>query len=103
MNVNVNDIAALASLELTPQESEAMQKNLASILEYVAQLSRIPTEGVEPMAHIGGRLQPAGTQDAELTLRADAARESFPPSEALANAPAQAGGMFEVPKIVERG
>lgn len=103
MNVNVNDIAALASLDLTPQESEAMQKDLASILDYVAQLSRIPTEGIEPMAHIGARLQPVESQNPELTLRADAARASFPQNEALANAPAQAGGLFEVPKIVDRG
>ncbi|MGH9413329.1 MAG: Asp-tRNA(Asn)/Glu-tRNA(Gln) amidotransferase subunit GatC [Terriglobales bacterium] len=103
MNVNISDIAALAALDLSPAEGAAMERDLASILDYIAQLSRIVTEGVEAMAHLGARLQPAEAQNEELTLRRDEARAGFSPAEALGNTPAQAGGMFEVPKIVERG
>lgn len=92
--MNIADIAALAHLDLTPEESAAMQRDLASILDYVAQLGQIDTAGVEPMA------QPllAGAP-----LRADTVRPGFSSAAALANAPAAAQGMFQVPKIIERG
>ena len=34
-------------------------------------------------------------------LRADEPRESLPPGEALANAPAREGTCFKVPRIIE--
>ncbi|HXE30229.1 MAG TPA: Asp-tRNA(Asn)/Glu-tRNA(Gln) amidotransferase subunit GatC [Terriglobales bacterium] len=92
--MDIAHIAALAHLDLTPEEASAMQRDLLSILDYVNQLNQIDTQGVEPMA------QPlvAGSP-----LRSDAVQPWFSQAEAMANAPAAAHGMFEVPKILDRG
>ncbi|MGN6593481.1 MAG: Asp-tRNA(Asn)/Glu-tRNA(Gln) amidotransferase subunit GatC [Terriglobales bacterium] len=100
MPIDVNAIAALASLELSPEEAGPLQTDLARILDYVALLNQMPTEGVPPTAHLVDNAP-------EATLRDDQVRATVSPWEApaaaLANAPAQAGNMFEVPKIIERG
>jgi aspartyl-tRNA(Asn)/glutamyl-tRNA(Gln) amidotransferase subunit C len=92
--MNVEVMAQLAQLALTPEEAAALGRDLAAILDYVGQLNRIDTAGVEPTAQ---------ALVAETPLRDDTARPCFTPAEALANAPAAAHGMFAVPKILERG
>ncbi|HUX66830.1 MAG TPA: Asp-tRNA(Asn)/Glu-tRNA(Gln) amidotransferase subunit GatC [Terriglobales bacterium] len=89
--MNLAAIAQLAQLDLTPAEAEAMQRDLQAILDYIAQLQQIETSGVEPMAQ---------ALVADTPLRADTVQPWFSAEEALANAPAQRDGMFEVPKIL---
>lgn len=43
----VINIAKLARLELTDSEVEKMQKDLAGILDYIDQLNRVDTSGVD--------------------------------------------------------
>ncbi|HWG36956.1 MAG TPA: Asp-tRNA(Asn)/Glu-tRNA(Gln) amidotransferase subunit GatC [Terriglobales bacterium] len=94
MKVNVSDVAVLANLDLTPEEIAALERDLNSVLDYVAQLGQIDTEGVPPMSHALLSHAP---------LRDDQVHPWFSVAEALSNAPAQGAGMFEVPKILERG
>lgn len=90
--IDVAYIAGLAKLELTPDEEERFTKDLGQVLEYVAQLEKWDTTGVEPMYH------PLPMYDA---LRSDTPGESLSQEAALANAPAQGDGQFRVPKVVE--
>lgn len=88
----VRRIAALARLELSPDEEGRLAEQLSAILSYVEQLSALDVEGVEPMTHAL----------AEATaLRDDAVHESLAPADALANAPARDGTFFVVPRILE--
>jgi len=91
---DIDTIATLAQLDLTAEETSGLRQDLESILGYVNRLSAIDTAGVEPMA------QPLV---AETPLREDTVRDWFSQDEALSNAPAARQGMFEVPKIVDRG
>ena len=61
-------------------------------MEWVGALSAVPTEGVMPMAH---------PHDVGLRLREDEALALPPRDQLLANAPAQAGGLFLVPRVIE--
>ncbi len=92
--MNIEETAQLAQLDLTPEESERLGRDLRAILEYVGQLNRMDTAGVEPMAQAIVAATP---------LRVDRACAGFTPEQALANAPEAAHGMFAVPKILERG
>jgi len=47
----VEHIAKLARLAVTPEERDAFSRQLSSILEYVSQLQRIDTNGVEPLSY----------------------------------------------------
>lgn len=48
--INVKHIAKLARLGITEQEEEKFQKELSSILDYVGELNKVDTEGVEPLS-----------------------------------------------------
>lgn len=47
-------IAKLARLELKEEEVEKFRTQLSEILEYVGQLQKVKTEGVEPISQITG-------------------------------------------------
>jgi aspartyl-tRNA(Asn)/glutamyl-tRNA(Gln) amidotransferase subunit C len=50
----VQHIAKLARLTLTPAEAEKMTKELSSILQYVEQLKEVNTDSVIPTAQVTG-------------------------------------------------
>lgn len=85
-------VAKLARLELAEDEVERMMKDLGNILEYVAQLSELDTEGVPETAHLSAQGAP---------FRDDSVVQSLSNAQALAEAPRQAGGAFAVPAFVD--
>ncbi len=85
-------VASLARLEMTDAELAAMTEQLSAILDYVDQLKQVPTDNVEPLAH---------PLDLHNVFRPDEPIPSLPRDEALANAPAQADGFFEVPAVLD--
>jgi aspartyl-tRNA(Asn)/glutamyl-tRNA(Gln) amidotransferase subunit C len=88
----VERIADLARLELTPEEAGRMTGELEAILAYVETLRALDTEGVEPTAHAFPLPTP---------LRDDRPVEPLDPERALANAPARDGFAFVVPKVLD--
>ena len=88
----VDHIALLARLDLSPAERARAATELSQILDYFETLNQLDTEGVEPMAHV---------LPVENVLRPDVARPSLPRELALQNAPEAADGMFQVPRVVE--
>ena len=92
----VRYVAALANLDLTPDEIDRMVHDLGSILEHMDRLAEIDTAGVEPMSQV---LYEA---DETATLRPDTERAPLGNAAALGNAPLAANGFFKVPKVIER-
>jgi len=88
----VEHIAHLARLELSPAERDAMARDLDGILDYVADLQALDTTGIEPTSHP----IPVPTP-----LRADVAVAPIDPELAVANAPQRAGTAFVVPKVID--
>ncbi len=87
----VEHIARLARLNLTPEEIERYTTELTVILDYIDQLKSVNTEGVEPQNQF---------ITAENVFREDIAEPSLPREKALANAPQQDGEFFLVPKVI---
>jgi aspartyl-tRNA(Asn)/glutamyl-tRNA(Gln) amidotransferase subunit C len=87
----VEHIARLARLNLSPEEIERYTTELTVILEYIDQLKSVNTEGVEPQNQF---------ITAENVFREDVAEPSLPREKALANAPQQDGECFLVPKVI---
>lgn len=88
----VEDVARLARLALSPEEVDLYTTQMQRILGYVEKLSELDTSGVEPSA---------STELAEGLMREDTPRGSLDKEEALGNAPARARGCFKVPQIIE--
>lgn len=87
----VEKVAKLSRLNLDEEEKELYANQLSQILDTMEGLQQIDTEGVAPLAHV---------LPIENVLREDEVGECFPQETVLANAPEQADGMFQVPKIV---
>ena len=90
--MDVQYVAYLARLDLTPEEQARFGSQLGEILAYFEQLKQVDVTGVEPLAHAMPLVN---------VTRRDAVGESLPHDDALRNAPAPVGGLFAVPKIVE--
>lgn len=92
---DVEKVAQLAHLEITPDELKIFAPQMAEIVAYVEQLSAIDTSNVEPS--LGG-LTPEGERtDAS---RDDVVTPSLGQKTALAEAPDAASGYFRVPKVL---
>jgi aspartyl-tRNA(Asn)/glutamyl-tRNA(Gln) amidotransferase subunit C len=92
VEIDVKYVAHLARLSLSPEEERKMSEQLGNILGYIEKLKEVDVSGVEPTAHAFPLVN---------VTRPDEVRPSLSNEEALRNAPAQANGLFIVPKIVE--
>jgi len=90
--IDIKYVAHLARLQLTPDEESKLGAQLGNILGYIEKLDQLDVSGVEPTAHAVPMVN---------VTRPDEIRPSLPHDDALRNAPAQANGLFIVPKIVE--
>lgn len=91
-DIDVKYVAHLARLALTPEEERVIGAQLGHVLEYIEKLKEVDVTGVEPTAHPFPLVN---------VTRPDVTVASLDHESAMCNAPAQANGLFMVPKIVE--
>lgn len=85
-------VALLARLSLTPEETKLMATQLSSVLKHFEEVSKINTDGVEPL------ITPT---DIEAFWREDKAEGWENAAEkAMQNAPESVGNLFKVPPVV---
>jgi aspartyl-tRNA(Asn)/glutamyl-tRNA(Gln) amidotransferase subunit C len=90
--LEVQRIAALARLALTPEEEQDLLKHFASMLSYVEKLHLVDTSEVMPMSH---------AIEVPSPFREDCVTNRPNPDALLANAPTREEYFFKVPKILE--
>ncbi|MBS1813500.1 MAG: Asp-tRNA(Asn)/Glu-tRNA(Gln) amidotransferase subunit GatC [Acidobacteria bacterium] len=95
----VRHVATLANLELTTKEQAQMQRDLNSILSYIAELNELNTSDVPPLAQVSELLTETPTS---AWLREDIRRESLNRELVMDEAPETDGRFFKVPKVIER-
>ena len=88
----VESIAHLARLQITPEEVPTYVDNLSRIIDFVNQLDGAETDGVEPMAHPLNMTQP---------MRPDEVIESDQRDLYQENASATEAGLYLVPRVIE--
>lgn len=92
LSADVEKIAHLARLAISPEETARYAEDLSRILDLVAQMEAVDTRGVEPMAHplrMAQRLRPDRPTEHDL-------RNQF-----QAIAPLTEAGLYLVPKVIE--
>ncbi len=89
---DVRKVALLARLRLDDEETERMQQQLSSILDYMAMLGEVDVDGVAPTAQV---------TDVVNVVRPDEVRPSLPVDDALSGAPARVGDYFKVKPVFE--
>ncbi len=88
---DVIKVAQLARLELSEAEIAALTSQLGDVLAYIEQLSKLDTEGVEPMAHAVEMVN---------VLAEDVIEESFDREQILSNAPSRDDTCYRVPPVL---
>ena len=90
---DVERVAALAHLYLTPDEKALFTRQLDGILDYARQLQAIDTTGVPATAHVHAH------QESE---RDDERRASLALTDVVENAPDAnpEAGLFRVPRVI---
>ena len=88
----VEYVAHLARLEITPKEKEKFTAQLNDILLYINKLNELDTKGVEPMSHA------IAVSNA---FREDKVSDSIGTAKSLTNAPDARGEFFRVPKVID--
>lgn len=91
-DLNIDRVAKLARLALTPEEKATFSQQLGSVLHHIEQLGQIDVTGVEPSAHAFA---------VDNVWQEDVARPGLTVEQALRNTPAQRDNMIAVPKVVE--
>jgi aspartyl-tRNA(Asn)/glutamyl-tRNA(Gln) amidotransferase subunit C len=86
----VQHIAQLARLQLTPEEEQKYQQQLSSILEYVSQLSQVETASVAPTSQVTGLLN---------ITQADQITEPHNQEDLIKQAPQAADGYVKVKAV----
>jgi aspartyl-tRNA(Asn)/glutamyl-tRNA(Gln) amidotransferase subunit C len=91
-DLNIDHVAKLARLALTPEEKATFAQQLGDVLHHIEQLGKVDVSQVEPTAHAS----PVFNVWAD-----DVAQPGLSVADALRNAPAQRDYMVVVPKVVE--
>jgi aspartyl-tRNA(Asn)/glutamyl-tRNA(Gln) amidotransferase subunit C len=90
--LNIDHVAKLARLALTPEEKAKFAQQLGDVLHHIEQLSKVDVSNVEPTAHAFAVYN---------VWADDVAQPGLSVEQALRNAPAQREHMVVVPKVVE--
>ena len=88
----INRLAELSKLKFEGEEKEAIKSDLEKMLDFVAALDKVDTDGVEPLIHLS---------DATNVLRPDESALEITKEEALMNAPQKDSDYFKVPRVVK--
>jgi aspartyl-tRNA(Asn)/glutamyl-tRNA(Gln) amidotransferase subunit C len=92
VEIDVDHVARLARLELTPEERERFRRQLGLILEHAERVRELAAEDVPPTSHPIPRAN---------VMRPDEPESTLSQEEALAGAPEIEDGRFNVPRILE--
>ena len=91
-DLDVGYVSKLARLNLSEEETQLFQKQLADVLKYAEKLSNVDVSHVEAAAHAVPMFN---------VFREDEPCDWFTAEEALSNAPHKANQLFVVTKVVE--
>jgi aspartyl-tRNA(Asn)/glutamyl-tRNA(Gln) amidotransferase subunit C len=91
-DLDVEYVSKLARLNLSKEETQLFQRQLADVLKYAEKLREVDVSHVEAAAHAVPMFN---------VFREDEPRDWFTAEEALSNAPLKANQLIIVTKVVE--
>ena len=87
----IDHIAHLSRLEFDGEAKEVIKKDVENMIEFVDQLKRIDTEGVEPLIFMSESIN---------VLREDMDKDTITQEEALINAAHHDSDYFKIAKVL---
>lgn len=84
----------LCRIECTPEEESDIAASLSRVLDYVAQLKEIDTDGVKSCRYVLRSM-------VKNQMREDVVKDTLSKESFLGNAPEQIGGMIRIPTVMK--
>lgn len=91
-NADVQKVARLARLAMSPTEIETARAQLSGIFDLIAEMQAVDTKGIAPMSH---------AQDLSQRLREDVVTETNQRELFQSIAPQVEAGLYLVPQVIE--
>ena len=88
---DIEYVAKLAKLKLSDEEKDKLVSQMADIVEFANNISKLDTDGVKPTNHI---------LDVSNAFREDEVKPSYNREDILKNAPVKEAGCIVVPSII---
>jgi len=88
--VDVDHLAKLAKLNLSPKEKKTLKQQLEETIKYIKILQELKTDSISPTSQVTGQKN---------LDRADQPKRGLTPTTALANASRQKNGYFVTPRV----
>ena len=85
-------LAELARLEIKPEQEEKLTKDLSQIINWVAQLQEVNTDGIEPLLNMSHEIN---------AMREDVKGNMISKDEALSHAKQKDEQFFLVNKVID--
>jgi aspartyl-tRNA(Asn)/glutamyl-tRNA(Gln) amidotransferase subunit C len=89
----IDQLAHLSRLRFDHSENESIRNDLEKMVVFVEKLREVPTEGVQPLLHIGKSTN---------VLREDIISGMVTREEGLRNAPQADAAFFKVPTVIRK-
>lgn len=87
----INHIAHLSKLSFEGSERKAIKKDMENITDFIAKLSELETDNVEPLIFMSDEVN---------VLREDIPKNTVSHEQALKNAPKKDADYFRIPKVL---
>ena len=88
----IRQISVLTRIAMTEDELDVMRAQMSNILDSVAILNEVDTEGVEPTGH---------SVNIKSVMREDQRQDSLTQDETLLNAPRRDGSFIRIKAVLE--
>ena len=88
----IRQISVLTRIAMTEDELDVMRAQMSNILDSVAILNEVDTEGVEPTGH---------SVNIKSVMREDQRQDSLTQDETLLNAPQRDGSFIRIKAVLE--
>lgn len=95
MKIDVKKVAKLANLPLSTDEEEKYSEQLSKILEYIDQLNKVDTKGVEPTFNVSGQVNVRAKDEVGDCVLSQ--------EDVLSNAPQKRDGFFVTKGVFDNG
>jgi aspartyl-tRNA(Asn)/glutamyl-tRNA(Gln) amidotransferase subunit C len=95
VEIDIDHVARLARLDLTPDEKERLRSQIGAILEHAAKVGEVATEDVPPTGSAIPRANVYRPDEIDVPVG------SMPRDDVLLNAPEREDDRFRVPRIIE--
>ena len=89
---DVEYVANLARIKITPQQESSLQEQLSKIISYIDKLKELDVSGLKPAR---------GSHIIRNVFREDKVIPSDCREEILKNSPSREGDYFKIPKVIE--